>query len=134
MERKLCFISLLFCFFFFFSLEVKELDTETCENCRNYLYWFELVIIFIFSPWMKLTFMSKYWVLWAFPGSQWLRIHLQCRRQRPVFDPLVRKIPWNRKWQPTSVILPRKFQGQRSLVGYSPCCHKESDMIEWLNN
>ena len=27
---------------------------------------------------------------------------------------------WRRKWQPTSVFLPRKSHGQRSLVGYSP--------------
>ena len=25
---------------------------------------------------------------------------------------------WRRKWKPTSVFLPRKFHGQRSLVGY----------------
>ena len=36
----------------------------------------------------------------------------------------VRKIPWRRKWQPTSVFLPGKSQGQRSLVDYSPLCHK----------
>ena len=38
----------------------------------------------------------------------------------------VGKIPWRRKWQPTPVFLPRKSQGQRSLVGYSPWGHKES--------
>jgi len=32
---------------------------------------------------------------------------------------LDRKIPWRRNWQPTSVFLPRKSHGQRSLVGYS---------------
>ena len=42
----------------------------------------------------------------------------QCRRLR--FDPWVGKIPWGWKWQPTPVFLPGKFQGQRSLVGYSP--------------
>ena len=37
----------------------------------------------------------------------------QCRRRkRPKFDPWVRKIPWNRKWQPSLVFLPRKFHGQ----------------------
>ena len=41
----------------------------------------------------------------------------QCRRCE--FDPLVAKIPWRRKWQPTPVFLPGKFHGQRSLVGYS---------------
>ena len=34
------------------------------------------------------------------------------------------KIPWRRKWQPTSVLLPGKSHGQGSLVGYSPCGHK----------
>ena len=28
--------------------------------------------------------------------------------------------PWRRKWQPIPVFLPRKSQGQRSLVDYSP--------------
>ena len=27
------------------------------------------------------------------------------------------RFPWGRKWQPTPVCLPRKFHGQRSLVG-----------------
>ena len=42
----------------------------------------------------------------------------------------VGKIPWRREWQPTSVCLPRKCRGQRSLVGYNPWDHKESDMSE----
>ena len=29
------------------------------------------------------------------------------------------KIPWKRKWQPTSVFLPGEAQGERGLVGYS---------------
>ena len=33
------------------------------------------------------------------------------------FDPWVRKVPWSRKWQPTSVFLPGEFHGQRSLAG-----------------
>ena len=55
----------------------------------------------------------------------------RCKKRR--FDPWVRKIPWRRKWQPTPVFLPRKSQGQRSLVGYSPYSHKESHMTERLN-
>ena len=42
------------------------------------------------------------------------------------------KIPWRREWLPTLVFLPGKFHGQRSLVGYSPWGHKESDMTEQL--
>jgi len=51
---------------------------------------------------------------------------LQCRR--PGFVPWVGKIPWRRKWLPTPVFLPGESHGQRNLVGYSPCGHKESDM------
>ena len=41
--------------------------------------------------------------------------------------------PLGRKWQPTPVFLPRKFDGQRSLVGYSPWDRKESDTTERLH-
>ena len=42
----------------------------------------------------------------------------QCMRHR--FNLWIQNIPWGRKWQPTSVFLPGKAPGQRSLVGYSP--------------
>ena len=53
--------------------------------------------------------------MWGIPW--WLRrssVCLQCGR--PGFDPLVGKIPWRRKWQPTPVLLPIKFHGWRSLL------------------
>ena len=40
------------------------------------------------------------------------------------------KTPWRRKWQPTSVFLPGKSHGQRSLAGYNPWGLKESDRTE----
>ena len=55
----------------------------------------------------------------------------QCRR--PYLDPWIGKIPWRRKWQPTPVLLPGKSHGQRSLIGYSPWGHKESDTTEQLH-
>ena len=42
-------------------------------------------------------------------------------------------IPWRRKYQPTPVLLPRKLQGWRSLVSYSPWSCKESDTTEQLS-
>ena len=39
----------------------------------------------------------------------------------------------NLQWQPTPVFLPGKSHGQRSLVGYSPWGHKQSNMTEWLH-
>ena len=37
-----------------------------------------------------------------------------------------------RQWHPTPVLLPGKSHGQRSLVGYSPWDHKESDTTECI--
>ena len=59
-----------------------------------------------------------------------------CRHRRCKtlgFDPGVQKIPWSRNWQPIPVFLLKKFHGQRSLVGYSPWGHKESDTTELLS-
>ena len=50
------------------------------------------------------------------------------------FDPRVGKIPWRRKRQPTPVFLLGKFYGQRSLAGYRPWGHKESDTTEHADN
>ena len=52
------------------------------------------------------------------------------RSKRHGFDPWVRKIPLRRNWQSTPVFLPGKFHGQRSLAGYGPWGHKESDTTE----
>ena len=40
---------------------------------------------------------------------------------------------WRRKWQPTPVFLPGESHGERSLVGYNPWGHKESDTTERLH-
>ena len=57
----------------------------------------------------------------------------QCRRcKRCRFDPWVWKILWHRKWQPTSICLPGKFHGQRSLANYSPWGCKESVTTDWV--
>ena len=45
-------------------------------------------------------------------------------------DSSVGKISWRRKWQATPLFLPGESHGQRSLVGYSPWGHKESDTNE----
>ena len=41
--------------------------------------------------------------------------------------------PLEKEWQPTSVFLPGQFHSQRSLVGYCPWGHKESDTTEQLS-
>ena len=70
-----------------------------------------------------------FYITKGFPGgSSGEESSCQCRRGKGCrFDPWVGKISW--KWQPIPVFLPRKFNGQRSLVGYSPEAHKE---LTWL--
>ena len=47
--------------------------------------------------------------------------------------PWIEKIPWRRKWQPAPVFLPVESHGWRSLAGYSPKGHTESDTTERLS-
>ena len=56
-----------------------------------------------------------------------------CNMGDPGTIPGLGRFPWRRKWQPTPVLLPGKFHGLRSLVGYSPWGCKESDTSEQLH-
>ena len=49
--------------------------------------------------------------------------------QRCGFNRCVGKIPWREKM--SIRILPGESHGQRSLAGYSPWGHKESEMTEY---
>ena len=74
----------------------------------------------------------------SFRVSLWLsgkESTCQCKQcKRCGLDLWVRKIHWRRKWQPTPVFLHGKFQGRRSLAGYSPWGCKQLDTAEQLNN
>ena len=50
--------------------------------------------------------------------------------QKTCVQSWVGKIPRQRKWQPSPVLLPGKSHGWRRLVGYSLWGHKESDSTE----
>jgi len=67
-------------------------------------------------------------IIWVHPGGSDSN-ESACSQETQV-DPWVGKILQRRKWQPTPVILPGKFHGQKSLGSYSPWGHKESNMTE----
>ena len=91
---------------------------------------------------------QEYWSGWTFPSPYHYYNNSNCynwvsqvvlviknmsarrRHKRSGFDSWVGKIPWRRAKQSTLVFLHGKSHGQRSLVGYSPCGHKESGMTE----
>ena len=90
----------------------------------NYQRW-----VGLHCPTVRFDVQLLPWV--GFPGGSDGKNRLKCRR--PGFIPWVRKIPWRREWLTTPVFLPGKFYGQRTLSGYSPCGHKESDTTEQLS-
>ena len=49
--------------------------------------------------------------------------------QETWVQPLVGKIPWRRNWQPTTVFLPGKSHGRRSLVVYGPWVTKSQTRL-----
>ena len=57
----------------------------------------------------------------GFPGGTVIKRHKKHR-----FGPWVGKIPWSRKCELTPAFLPRKFHGQRSLMGYSPWSYSQT--------
>ena len=68
---------------------------------------------------MKWPVKSKVYDIQSFPGRTNGK-EPACQYRRQVFDPWVRKIPWQREWQPSTVSLPGESQGPRKLVGYHP--------------
>ena len=81
------------------------------------------------STWARVTGMefnifSKVLKPLGFPGSSDVK-DSRC-------NPWVLKIPWKREWLPTPIFLPGESYGERSLVGYSPWGHKESETAKQL--
>ena len=56
--------------------------------------------------------------------------HPDCEGGSWSVGPWVRKIPWRRECQPTPVIFPGEFHGQKGLVGYGPWSRKELGLAE----
>ena len=55
---------------------------------------------------------------WGFPGGSMVK-NLPASAEGGGFNPWVGKIPWRRKWIPTSAFFPGKSLGQKSLKSYS---------------
>ena len=85
---------------------------------------------------------SAEWLLWNFQYFPCRRASLvaQSVRKLPaVQETQVRSLgqedPLRRKWQATpGFFMPGEFHGQRSLGGYNPWGHRESDMTWQLNH
>ena len=78
---------------------------------------------------IPIIFLGGWWEQLGFPGgASGKELNCQCRRcERHGYNPWVRKIPWKRAQQPTSVFLSGECDGWRSLAAYGPQGHKELD-------
>ena len=65
------------------------------------------------------------------PGGSGVKNLLPAMQEIQVW-PLVRKVPWRRKRQPTPAFLPGKPHGQRRLAGGTQRSHKESATTQQL--
>ena len=119
--------------------------TGNLWNIGDVVGWFQTTAI-KWILWLK-------WVTWIFGFpmgiksylytllwprlSQWLsgeKLCLQYRRHRRCgFNPWIWKIPWMRKWKPTSVFLHGESHAQRSLVHYTPRSHKSETLPKQLS-
>ena len=76
--------------------------------------------------------------VWSFVPAYVTSLGAQMVKNLPAmeesgFNPWFRKILWSRKWQLIPVFLPGESHEQRSLVGYSPWEHRESDTTEHIS-
>ena len=86
----------------------------------------------------ELFFLTSYFILeyglltWASLVAQMVK-NLSAMQKTRV-QSLGWEDPQEKEWLPTPVFLPGESQEQRSLVGYGPWGHKESDTTEWLSS
>ena len=133
-----------------YEMSVKEFTKDTHDHKQYYFKLHKLIPIFHkFWFWTSLKFI----IIKAKNSGPQLRVGHQIRAT------MIEKCPHNGTmmvkdlkrdvsmysrlstksnrfyWfiSPTPVFLPGEFHGQRSLPGYSPLGHKESDTTEWLS-
>ena len=137
-------------FFSFNNISFPCLRKLECSSSKERLQWDSLIILLsgmgFFTKKHRPTWFPPFYstpIQWCIvllmvcspregvsQVTQW-ESDCQCRRRKRLrFEPWVRNFPWRRKWQPAPVFLPGKFQGQRSLAGYSSWGCRELDTTE----
>ena len=112
---------------------IELMGRNRIPGCKIDWNFQETIQLYRVSIWMSVSLSPRFicQVLWASLVAQMVK-RLPAMGETQVWS-LGWEIPWRRKWQPTPELLPEKFHGQRSLVGYGPWGHKESDTTERLH-
>ena len=89
----------------------------------QYVYTYPHIHLGIYYIWI-------YGLLRRYSGKESI---CQCRRcKRYRFHPWVGNIPWNKKWYPTPVFLPRKSHGQRTPLSTHTHMHMDIYLFIYL--
>ena len=99
---------------------------DVCSDICSFLIHLFGFLMFLFIFWIQDFFFFLIYF-------RYVSLTQTVKNRRCEFDSWVGKIPWRRKWQPSPVLLPGKFHGLSSLVGYSPWGRKELDTTEQLH-
>ena len=101
-------------------------DNLSVHPC--YCKWHYFVLFYSWVIVCVYMYLQEYfWLPWWLSSKE----SCQCRRYRS--NRWVGNIPWGRKWQPTTVLLPGKSHGQRSLWVTVPGVAKSQTRLEWLS-
>ena len=107
-----------------------------CPLCffllSSYCYVRILDIFWIFSTVHIVNIFNQLWPMFLLLISLWCLIRQDWILSNNFFG-ISEDNHWKKKWQSTPVFLSRKPHGERSLAGYSPWGHKESDTAEQLH-
>ena len=110
--------------FLSFSFSVCRICTDVCYF-YSWNWWFiSSILLHDLYKLFWLIFVGFSLGLWVIMYATFLYIYNRSFFRQTAQDTLVwslGKIPWGRKWQPTSVFLPGESHGQRSLADCSPC-------------
>ena len=95
--------------------------------CRVKSGRYQFIISWLFlPPFSSATLLKRLSDRMGFPGGSMVRSPPAHARDAGNLG----SISWRRKWQPTPVLLPGKFHGQRSQAGCNLCSHKKRDTTE----
>ena len=110
-------------------IDCKMITSTVLANTAitSHIYWL-CVCVCVWWEHLRSVFLVTFR---GFPGGARGKVRAwQGGDLRSGFNPGVRKIPWRRNWQPTSVFLSEKSHGQRVQEGYSSWGCKEWDTPE----
>ena len=87
----------------------------------HYIVFVMVTYVTLFLSWLPMLHFVRYIIMHKGLPRWCNGKEFTCQNRRHSthrFGPWIGKILWGREWKPTPVFLPRKFHGQRSLLGY----------------